>query len=71
MAGHEKLLRIYNLEKPDAEPEVLPTAPDKLRSVAFLHGDQQLLTSYIDKPGMRYISGPTQHGRHDCHSLRL
>ena len=71
MAGHEKLLRIYDLEKPDAEPEVLPTAPDKLRSVAFLHGDQQLLTSYIDKPGMRYLAGLTQYAGPDSHPFGL
>ena len=53
-AGHEKLIRIYDLEKPDSEPDVLPTAPDKIRSAVFTNNDQQLLTSYIDNSGVRY-----------------
>lgn len=51
-AGHEKLVRIFDLEKPDAEPQLLPEAPDKVRGVAFLQDDKLLLTSYIDKPGI-------------------
>jgi serine-threonine kinase receptor-associated protein len=51
-AGHEKLVRIFDLEKPDTEPEVLQEAPDKVRGVAFLQDDKLLLTSYIDKPGI-------------------
>lgn len=54
--GHEKLIRIFDLKKPDSEPEVLPVAPDKIRGAAFLNNDQLLLTSYIDKPGVRCLS---------------
>ena len=51
--GHEKLIRLYDLEKPESAPEVLPVAPDRIRSAAFLQNDQLLLSSYIDKPGVR------------------
>jgi len=58
-AGHEKLVRIFDLEKPDTEPEVLQEAPDKVRGVAFLQDDKLLLTSYIDKPGIGYHPPPS------------
>ncbi len=50
--GFERLVRIFDLEKPEVEPEILPEAPDRVRGVAFLQDDKLLLTSYIDKPGL-------------------
>lgn len=50
--GFERLVRIYDLEKPEVEPEILSEAPDRIRGVAYLQNDKLLLTSYIDKPGL-------------------
>lgn len=47
-------MRIYDLEKPEVEPEILSEAPDRIRGVAYLQNDKLLLTSYIDKPGLGY-----------------
>lgn len=52
LPGHEKLVRIFDLEKPEVEPEILPHAPDRVRGVAYIQDDKLLLTSYIDKPGI-------------------
>ena len=50
--GFERFVRIYDLEKPEVEPDVLPETPDRVRGVAYLQDDKLLLTSYIDKPGL-------------------
>ena len=50
--GFERLVRIYDLEKPEVEPEILQETPDRVRGVAYLQDDKLLLTSYIDKPGL-------------------
>lgn len=51
-AGHEKLLRIYNVDKPDADPFVFPEAAGKIRCVAWSKSDDLLLTSDLDLPNV-------------------
>jgi len=50
--GHEKLLRIYNVDKPDADPFVFPEAAGKIRCVAWSKSDDLLLTSDLDLPNV-------------------
>lgn len=50
--GYEKKLRLYDLDKMDAEPFVIEGVPDKVRCMAWHQDDTLLLTSYIDKPGI-------------------
>ena len=49
-AGHEKVVRVFDLQRPDAAPATLPPALDALRALIFLPGNQLLLASYVDKP---------------------
>ena len=51
-AGYEKLLRLYDLARLDAEPQQIAGAPDKIRCLAWHKQDGLLLTSYIDQPGI-------------------
>ena len=51
-AGYEKKLRLYDLNKMEAEPFVIEGAPDKIRCIAWHQDDNLLLTSYIDNPGI-------------------
>ncbi len=46
--GHEKLLRIFNVDKPEADPVVFPEASGKIRCVAWSKSDDLLLTSDLD-----------------------
>jgi serine-threonine kinase receptor-associated protein len=50
--GAEKLLRVYDLARPEAEPAALPAAPDALRHVAWAANNSQLLVSYLDRAGV-------------------
>lgn len=52
MTGHEKLLRLYNVDKPDSDPFVFPEAAGKLRCVAWTKSDDLLLTSDLDAPNI-------------------
>ncbi|PNW83005.1 hypothetical protein CHLRE_06g302750v5 [Chlamydomonas reinhardtii] len=50
--GMEKLVRIFDLEKPAAEPLKLPPAHSGIRSVNFIQNDNTIICSYVDKPGL-------------------
>ncbi|PNG99836.1 Serine-threonine kinase receptor-associated protein [Tetrabaena socialis] len=50
--GMEKTVRIFDLEKPEAEPMKLPPAAVGIRSVNFIQDDKTLLCAYVDKPGV-------------------
>jgi WD40 repeat protein len=51
--GAEKILRIYDLNRPDAPPKEVDKSPGSVRSVAWLHSDQTILSSYTDMGGVR------------------
>mmetsp|Transcript_32652 Transcript_32652/g.82857 ORF Transcript_32652/g.82857 Transcript_32652/m.82857 type:complete len:317 (-) Transcript_32652:475-1425(-) len=53
--GMEKLIRIYDLEKPTEAPEQLAPQPASIRCLAWLHDDNLLLCSYTDKNGISVI----------------
>lgn len=50
--GAEKLLRIYDLQRPDAPPTEMGPAPDNIRSTHWIGDNKLLLVSYIDKPNV-------------------
>jgi serine-threonine kinase receptor-associated protein len=52
--GAEKILRIYDLNRPDAPPKEVDKSPGSVRSVAWLHSDQTILSSCTDMGGVRY-----------------
>lgn len=49
--GAEKLLRIFDLERPDAEPVVLPAVPSGLRNIAYIN-EATAVTTCLDTPGI-------------------
>ena len=51
--GHEKLIRLYDLMAPDAEPVVLEGAPGPLRNGMWHAGDTLLLAACNDVSGVR------------------
>lgn len=48
--GLEKVVRVFDLQRPDAEPSLLPASPDSVRNLLYMPGNQLLLASYVDKP---------------------
>lgn len=52
--GMEKVLRIYDLSRPDAPPREVDKSPGSVRTVAWLHSDQTILSSCTDIGGVRY-----------------
>lgn len=50
--GAEKLLRIFDLNRPELPPQELPMAHDKIRCAAWAHDNSVLLVSYLDKPNI-------------------
>ena len=52
--GLEKVLRIYDLNRPDAAPREVDKSPGSIRTVAWLHSDQTILSSCTDLGGVRY-----------------
>jgi hypothetical protein len=48
----EKLVRIYDLERPDAAPQQLEGAAKGIRSVNWLQGDGLIITTQQDTPGL-------------------
>lgn len=60
--GMEKVLRVYDLGRPEAEPAKLPAAPAGIRSCNFVQNDNTIVCSYADKPGI---------GVYDVRSLQL
>ncbi|CAA2982114.1 serine-threonine kinase receptor-associated -like [Olea europaea subsp. europaea] len=51
--GVEKCLRIFDLNRPDAPPTEVEKSPGSVRTVAWLHSDQTILSSCIDMAGVR------------------
>jgi serine-threonine kinase receptor-associated protein len=54
--GMEKILRVYDMNRPDAAPRELDKAPASVRTVAWLHSDQTILSSCTDMGGVRFVS---------------
>lgn len=54
--GVEKVLRIFDLNHPDAPPREVDKSPGSIRTVAWLHSDQTILSSCSDIGGVRYVS---------------
>ena len=50
--GHEKLLRIFDVEKPESPPQEFPAAEGPIRCVVWTKDDATLLTSDLDKPNI-------------------
>ena len=53
--GFEKILRIYDLNQPDAPPREVHDSPGSVRTLAWLHSDQSILSSCTDIGGVRYV----------------
>jgi serine-threonine kinase receptor-associated protein len=53
--GMEKTLRVYDMNRPDAEPRELDKSPGSIRTVAWLHSDQTILSSCSDMGGVRCV----------------
>ncbi|XP_031096064.1 serine-threonine kinase receptor-associated protein-like [Ipomoea triloba] len=51
--GVEKILRIYDLNRPDAPPREVAKSPGSVRAVSWLHSDQTILSSCTDMGGVR------------------
>ncbi|GAB2210521.1 hypothetical protein Droror1_Dr00015788 [Drosera rotundifolia] len=51
--GVEKVLRIYDLNRPDAIPRELDKSPGSVRTVTWLHRDQTILGTCTDIGGVR------------------
>ncbi|KAJ7978858.1 Eukaryotic translation initiation factor 3 subunit I [Quillaja saponaria] len=51
--GMEKVLRIFDLNRPDAPPREVDKSPGSVRTVAWLHSDQTILSSCTDMGGVR------------------
>lgn len=54
--GIEKILRIFDLNHSDAPPREVDKSPGSVRTVAWLHSDQTILSSCTDIGGVRYVS---------------
>ncbi|XP_058004026.1 uncharacterized protein LOC110643944 [Hevea brasiliensis] len=52
--GVEKILRILDLNRPDVPPREVDSSPGSIRTVAWLHSDQTILSSCTDMGGVRY-----------------
>lgn len=52
--GVEKVIRIYDLNRPDAPPREVDKSPGSVRTAAWLHSDQTILSSCTDMGGVRY-----------------
>ncbi|XVF34735.1 hypothetical protein REPUB_Repub18cG0084800 [Reevesia pubescens] len=50
--GIEKVLRIYDLNRPDAPPREVDKSPGSVRTVAWMHSDQTILSSCTDMGGV-------------------
>ncbi|KAG8491623.1 hypothetical protein CXB51_014989 [Gossypium anomalum] len=51
--GIEKVLRIYDLNHPEAPPREVDKSPGSVRMVSWMHSDQMLLSSCTDMGGVR------------------
>lgn len=50
--GAERILRIYDLQRPETAPRELVKAPDNIRCAGWVHDNSKLLVSYLDRPGI-------------------
>jgi hypothetical protein len=48
----EKVVRIFDVERTDAAPQMFPEGPSGIRNVLLLQRDQLAVTSWADKPGI-------------------
>jgi hypothetical protein len=53
----EKTLRVYDINRPDAAPRELDKSPGSVRTAAWLHSDQTILSSCTDMGGVRCVHG--------------
>ncbi|KAK6127951.1 hypothetical protein DH2020_038301 [Rehmannia glutinosa] len=51
--GMEKVLRIFDLNRPDAPPREIERTPSSVRTLTWLHSDQTILGSCTDLGGVR------------------
>ncbi|WVZ79520.1 hypothetical protein U9M48_027091 [Paspalum notatum var. saurae] len=51
--GMEKTLRVYDMNRPDAAPRELDKSPGSVRTAAWFHSDQTILSSCTDMGGVR------------------
>jgi serine-threonine kinase receptor-associated protein len=51
--GLEKILRVYDMNRPDAAPREIDKSPGSVRTVAWLHSDQSILSCCTDMGGVR------------------
>ncbi|XP_070030562.1 uncharacterized protein LOC107808014 isoform X5 [Nicotiana tabacum] len=51
--GVEKVLRVYDMNRPDAAPREVAKTPGSVRAVTWLHSDQTILSSCTDSGGVR------------------
>lgn len=58
--GSEKILRIFDLSRPDAAPTEVEGSPGVIRTAVWLHSDQSLLSSCSDAGGVRVWDVRTQ-----------
>ncbi|KAK9141619.1 hypothetical protein Syun_011019 [Stephania yunnanensis] len=54
--GVEKVLRIFDLNRPDAPPREVDNSPGSIRTVAWLHSDQTILSSCTDIGGVSFYA---------------
>lgn len=54
--GMEKILRIFDMNRPDAPPKEVATSPGSIRTVEWLHGDNTILSSSSDTGDIRYCT---------------
>ena len=52
--GVEKILRLFDMNRLDAPPREVDNSPGSIRTVAWLHSDQTILSSCMDIGGVRY-----------------
>ncbi|PWA97653.1 WD40 repeat-containing protein [Artemisia annua] len=60
--GFEKILRIFDLNRPDAPPTEVEHSPGSVRTVAWLHSDQTILSSCSDSGGVSDQIGGDEQG---------
>ncbi|KAI8101412.1 hypothetical protein M9435_001518 [Picochlorum sp. BPE23] len=58
--GAEKMVRLYDLEKPEAEPFTFGPAPDSIRKCMWSLDNRRVLLSYLDTPGIDVIDLSSQ-----------
>ncbi|PIN03276.1 Serine/threonine kinase receptor-associated protein [Handroanthus impetiginosus] len=51
--GMEKVIRMFDLNRPDAPPREIEKSPGSVRTLAWLHSDQTILGSCTDMGGVR------------------